>query len=121
MNRADFPLRLGRGMNSREQYMQRAMRVSREKRMAWAFLRSVSMPPQIMAPITCRLTRIAPSRGLDSDNLQGSLKAVRDAFAAWVKVDDAREDLVRYVYAQERGPWGCRIEWAPSSEFEAGA
>ena len=57
------------------------------------------------------LTRIAPSNGLDDDNLAGALKAVRDEVAAWLGVDDKDRATVRYEYEQERGPWDVRIEW----------
>jgi hypothetical protein len=55
------------------------------------------------------LTRVAPSNGLDDDNLAGSLKGVRDQVAQWLGVDDKRSDVVRYVYAQYRGPWAVQV------------
>jgi len=62
-------------------------------------------------PLPCRvvLTRIAPSNGLDDDNLAGALKGVRDQVAEWIGVDDRNRMIVRYCYEQERGPWGVRI------------
>jgi len=57
------------------------------------------------------LTRIAPSNGLDDDNLAGALKACRDEIAEWIGVNDRDRKTVRYEYEQERGPWGVRIEW----------
>ena len=47
------------------------------------------------------LTRIAP-RMLDSDNLEGAFKAVRDGIAEALGIDD-RSPLVRYVVSQEQG------------------
>ncbi len=62
------------------------------------------------------LRRVAPSTGLDDDNLPGSLKAVRDSVAKWLGVDDRLRDVVGYVYEQKRGPWAVEIElksWVP--------
>lgn len=67
-------------------------------------------PP--MLPCIIYLTRIAPSNGLDGDNLQGALKPVRDGVADYLQVDDG-SPLVTWEYAQERGPKGeyaVRIE-----------
>lgn len=47
------------------------------------------------------LTRIAP-RPLDSDNLEGACKGVRDGIAAGLGIDD-RDPRVRYLTTQERG------------------
>jgi hypothetical protein len=108
--RVEFPLRTGRGQNDREHWRARTRRVRGEKDAAmWALLPSEPPSP----PCVVTLTRIAPSNGLDDDNLAGSLKAVRDAFAAWIGVDDKKRDIVRYEYRQERGPWAVRIEAQP--------
>ncbi len=44
----------------------------------------------------------------DGDNLQGSLKCVRDACATWLGVDDG-SDLVEWHYGWERGLDGVLI------------
>lgn len=64
-------------------------------------------------PCTVLLTRVAPGNGLDDDNLSGSLKAIRDQVAHWLRVDD-RDPLVKWTYAQRRGTRG---EWAVEVEF----
>jgi hypothetical protein len=51
-------------------------------------------------PAVVRIVRIA-SRDLDSDNLSRSQKAVRDAIAEWLGIDDG-STTVRYCYAQAR-------------------
>jgi hypothetical protein len=100
-------MRTGRGQNDREHWMARARRVRGEREVvAWA-LRGWTQPA---VPCVIRLTRVAPSNGLDDDNLAGALKGVRDQVAVWLGVDDKRSDVVRYVYAQARGPWAVRIE-----------
>lgn len=50
------------------------------------------------APLCVRMTRCG-FRLLDGDNLQGALKAHRDAVAAWLKIDDA-SPLVEWTYDQ---------------------
>jgi hypothetical protein len=104
------PIRTGRGQNSREHHMARARRVRSERNAVGWSLRAAARP---IPPCTVLLTRIAPSQGLDDDNLSGSLKAARDAVAEWLGVDDRHTEIVRYRYAQERGPWAVRIEVLP--------
>lgn len=95
------------GMNAREHHMARARRVKAERLLIGG--RLVAHPKPAL-PCVVTLTRIAPSNGLDDDNLASALKGVRDAFAVWIGVDDKRRDVVRYQYEQERGPWAVRIE-----------
>ena len=103
-------LRTGTGQNDREHWRAKAARVKAEREATlWTLLGAETPEP----PCLVTLTRVAPSNGLDDDNLAGSLKAVRDEFARWVGVDDRKRDVVRYLYEQERGPWGVRISWAP--------
>ena len=100
--------RTGSGLNGREHWAGRARRVRSERDMvAWSLRKATK--PQL--PLLVTLTRVAPSNGLDDDNLSGSLKAVRDEVAAWLGVDDKRRDVVRYEYAQRRGPWAVEVEW----------
>lgn len=103
-----IPLRTGRGLNDREHHFKRYTRQRKEQFAVGMFLNRCTRPG---TPCTVFLTRIAPSEGLDDDNLVGALKAVRDAVADWIGVDDGKHDVV-YRYAQERGPWGIRIEWS---------
>jgi hypothetical protein len=62
-------------------------------------------------PCTVTMTRVAPSNGLDSDNLSGSMKAIRDAVAEWLGVDD-RDARIEWKCAQRRGPWSVELEIA---------
>ena len=62
------------------------------------------MPKGVPVPCTVRLTRIAPSMGLDPhDNLPASLKNAVDQIARLSGVDD-RDPRIKWEYAQERGP-----------------
>lgn len=105
-----IPLRTSSGLNAREHYMARKRRV-RKERDAVAWMLSAVVRPEI--PCTVTLTRVAPSSGLDDDNLAGALKGVRDEVAKWLRIDDRDRMTVRYRYAQQRGPWGVRIEFGP--------
>lgn len=62
-------------------------------------------------PVRVVLTRISP-RALDSDNLHGALKHVRDGVADWLGVDDG-DERVTWAVQQRRGApkqRGVRIE-----------
>ncbi len=104
----EIPVRTAPGQNVREHYMVRARRVKREREATAWMLKSQASP---MLPCKVTITRVAPSRGLDSDNLQGALKAIRDEIACWLGVDDGKSDTVRYDYAQARGEWGVVVEF----------
>lgn len=104
---ACIPLRTGRGLNSREHWSARSRRVKAEREaVTWALVGR----DKPRTPCTVLLTRVAPSNGLDDDNLAGALKAVRDAVATWLQVDDRDRETVRYEYTQRRGAWGVEIE-----------
>lgn len=103
------PIRTVPGMNAREHWRARSRRVKTERTaIAWALTGQTK--PQLPCVVT--LTRVAPSNGLDDDNLAGALKAVRDQVAEWLGVDDKRRDVVRYTYEQRRGPWGVEVAFA---------
>lgn len=114
---AVVPIRTGTGMNAREHHMARSRRVKSE-RLQTAYVLLSHRRPSL--PCTVLLTRIAPSNGLDDDNLAGALKGVRDQIAEWLGVDDRHRDRVAYRYAQERGPWGVRISFQPAGPVLVG-
>jgi hypothetical protein len=68
--------------------------------------------------VVVTLTRLAPSRGLDDDNLAASLKAVRDGVADALGLAEDRDPRVTWRYAQANGRavlglpsgYGVRIE-----------
>lgn len=104
----DIPLRTSSGLNAREHWRARTARVRKEREAVAWMLKTATRPT---LPCSVLLTRVAPSSGLDDDNLAGSLKSVRDEVARWLGVDDRDRMTVRYRYAQTRGPWGVRIEF----------
>jgi hypothetical protein len=73
----------------------------------------------LSAPFCVRLTRLSSAaEPLDDDAPPGALKAVRDAVAAALEVDDG-DPAVAFAYAQERrpGPMGVRIEVWDADSF----
>lgn len=60
-------------------------------------------------PLDVTFTRVAPSAGLDDDNLRPALKAVRDGTADFLGLKSDRDPHVAWHYQQERGPWGVNI------------
>lgn len=108
------PMRTDRGQNgSHGHWASRNKRAKQEiETVQWHLTTHFRrMCPQ--PPCSVTLTRVAPSSGLDDDNLRGSLKHVRDAVARWLRVDDGDRALVRFVYRKRRGPWGVDIEFEP--------
>ncbi len=68
---------------------------------AWALI--ALKPPAL--PCVVSMTRVAPSNGLDDDNLAGSLKGIRDEIAKWLGVDD-RDARMKFKPEQRRGKRG---------------
>ena len=107
-------LRLVSELNQHEHHWLRVKRAAAHHEAVTVHLgpRRSPMPPAVVT-----ITRLAPG-SLDSDNLQGSAKHVRDAVAAWLGVDD-RDPRVTWRVAQERtkrGVYGVRVDvrgWDP--------
>lgn len=57
---------------------------------------------RVAPPVVVHLTRVGV-RKLDSDNLAGSAKGVRDQIAKLIGVDDGDERKVRWEYSQRKG------------------
>lgn len=93
-----IPLRLPSLANMRGHWSQKARVVKTQRQTVTVYLGGKPRPP---FPVTVALTRIAP-RKLDVDNGVSSLKAVQDAVAAWLGVDDA-DPRVTWAYAQRAG------------------
>ncbi len=106
--RFQVPIRTGSGLNARLHWAVRAKRTKVEH-LAVAVSMGGWFKPVLPAAVL--LTRVSPgTRPMDDDNLAGSLKGIRDAVAKRMGVDDGKRELIRFSYAQERGPWGVRIE-----------
>jgi hypothetical protein len=95
-----LPLRTCSESNAHEHWRKRAKRAKEQRGLTAMMCRAKLERPAI--PCRIRLTRIAP-RTLDQGNYPGSLKHVQDGVADWLGIDDRRDDLVKYEYAQSRG------------------
>ena len=85
----------------RENWRQRASRRKRQRANARMFTIQKIRPDQAQGDIVITLTRIAP-RKLDSDNLAGAMKAIRDGIADAIERDDGEENI-DWQYAQRNG------------------
>lgn len=94
------PIQTSSTLNLREHWSKKAKRNASQRRaVAYCVPREVkALGPLLIV----RLTRKSP-RQLDSDNLAGALKAVRDQVAASLRIDDGSQ-LIRWEYAQEANP-----------------
>ena len=95
-------MRIDSVANKREHWSRRATRTRNQRHCAMRMMGKTAAPGS--GPITITLTRIAP-RKLDSDNLAGGFKAVRDGIADWLGTDDGHESLT-WLYAQRTGKPG---------------
>lgn len=103
----ELPVPLPSLSNLREHPFARADRVAMVHRLITDALNVQPVRPfELLAGVgqvlIVRLTRLAP-KDLDDDNLASALKAARDAFAAWLGVDDRQHLRVRYFTYQGRG------------------
>lgn len=98
------PVRTVSEANSHQHWRMRQKRAKEQRGTTLLALRTARGMP--WAPWEHRwrvhLVRLS-ARKLDTDNLQGALKHVRDGVADWLGVDDGDEKLVTWTYDQEPG------------------
>lgn len=97
----------------------RIARAKVQRSVAAEFVRRMDMPP-IAGGVRVVMTRRGPAE-LDSDNLAGAFKAVRDGIADAYGVDD-RDKRYQWVTEQEKagaGVYEVRIELYPAPERAA--
>jgi hypothetical protein len=109
----ELPLKTVAGLNARESWQKRAARVRNERAVAKLFTASYLRKHfgDIRASWIVTMTRLSPGT-LDSDNLVGSQKHVRDGIADALGLPD-NDPRIEWRYAQERckrGSYGVRIE-----------
>lgn len=102
-------------MNRRDHWSARHRRAKQQKEVVTLLLRTAKFERSLLvAPFEVTLTRLAPGAIRDSDNLASATKAVRDAVASFLGVDD--QDLtgtpaVTWSLAQERSArYAVRVE-----------
>jgi len=108
----DLPIKTGAGLNDRMHWRARARKVKaqREGTRLALFLNRCNWS-ELPLPLGIRLIRLSAGV-LDSDNLQGSLKAIRDGVADAFGLPDNSPQF-SWSYGQERvahGKYGVRIE-----------
>ena len=65
---------------------------------------------KLVCPLTIVLERCSPGhRPMDSDNLQGSMKHVRDAVAKCLNIDDGDTMMATWNVVGKKAPWGVNI------------
>lgn len=103
-----LPLKTVAGLNAREHFRVRAKRVKTER----LTTRLVLQPhPRPELPCIVRMVRLSAGT-LDSDNLQGACKGIRDSVADWLGIPD-NDPRIDWQYGQERckrGEFGVRVE-----------
>lgn len=106
----EMPMRTYSEMNTRGHWSVRARRAKSQRFESMVWVRSSFPVREILEArrITVKLTRVGP-RELDSDNLAGSLKAVRDGIADALELDDGDKRLT-WLYEQEQGAYAVRVE-----------
>ncbi len=98
-----FPLKTVSEANVRSHPQVRAKRVREQKEATAMYamgagLHGLSVEAR---PLCITLTRMATKK-LDSDNLAGSMKAVRDALAHVLRLDDGDDEAAIWEYGQEK-------------------
>lgn len=108
----EIPIRTCSEANQREHWASKAKRVkSHRMATAWHLANnrgalSVCCAVLRERGLLVRLTRIAPRKLDPGDNLNGSMKAVRDEVAKWLGVDDRDGTGVVWDYDQRPGGVG---------------
>lgn len=96
-----LPIKTVSEANRRDHFMVRARRVKEQRRTA------AMLVPRFGLPCVVTLVRIGP-KALDTDNLAGALKAVRDGVADRLGIQD-NDPRVVWKYGQKRGEYGVEI------------
>jgi hypothetical protein len=107
----ELPIRIESTLNMREHWAAKARRAKMHRQAAHWLCQGRAKRPAL--PVVVRLVRIAP-RELDTDNLAGGFKAIRDGIADWLGIND-NDCRVTWQYAQERGE---PLQYAVRVSFE---
>jgi len=107
----EAPIKVISEANQRSHWAERKRRFDGQKIELQYYWRQALKGKKPALPCTIRLVRIGP-KALDSDNLAGAFKAVRDQIAAEIGIDDGAAQI-RFEYAQEAigtRRYGVRVE-----------
>ncbi len=101
-----IPVEIKSEMNLREHWRTRNARFKDHKKfvaLCWPRNRhNLRYVPKI--PVLVTLTWLRPEpQAMDDDNLAGGFKAIRDAIAGWMGVDDGMIPKIKFEYRQAEG------------------
>ncbi len=114
MIRVEIPLKTTNPLNGSHGHWAARARVRATQRQIAGLALRAALPRRTVTPCVVTLTRLAPSNGLDPhDGLGAALKGTIDGVADALGLKDDRDPRVTWVLAQERGPYGVRIEIVP--------
>jgi hypothetical protein len=112
-----IPIRLMSEANRREHWAAKARRTKDQRAHVTLMLRTTIARIDPADVHVVSITRVAP-RMLDDDNATRSAKAVRDAIAEWLGVNDGDRRILWRV-SQERGPYAVTIRiWTGDEGLE---
>ena len=103
-----IPIRVVSEANQRCHWATRHRRFKKQKDAVRLLLKPLIRGFSVDGKITITLTRYG-KRKLDTDNLAGAFKAVRDAIAKLLGIDDGSERLV-WKYEQKKGDYAIKIK-----------
>lgn len=115
----EIPIRASTSLNSRLHWAERARRVKNERNLVRLWMAQYPMGEVIRGcdwaagRWLVTLTRCGP-RPMDSDNVVGALKGVRDSVAEVLGLDDGDARLT-WRYRQEKGAYAVRVTIEPAS------
>jgi hypothetical protein len=95
-------------VNSREHYRVKAKRVAFEREEIGRAMRGALserrpffiVDGRLFQPVLIKMTRVAPSKGLDDDNLYSALKGVRDSITEVLGLKDDSNQMLRFEVSQ---------------------
>lgn len=87
--------------NLREHWTKRSARAKVQRYNAYLQMREAALMVGTTGPLKITMIRIAP-RPMDTDNLAGGFKAIRDGVADWLRRDDG-DPLITWLYEQQKG------------------
>lgn len=113
-----IPVRTVSEANAHTHWRQRQKRAKEQRQAAFVLATTTDLNPMLVEQspaVRVTMTRLAP-RKLDSDNLAGSMKHVRDGIADFFCVDDGSEKY-DWQYGQEKSKeYGVRVVITPTGE-----
>lgn len=102
-----LPIKVVSESNQRENHFKKHKRTSAQRQAIMVYIQSHKLPN---LPAAVKLTRHG-RRALDSDNLAGSFKGIRDQIAAIYGCGDSSDDPLTWNYAQtSAAEYGVTIE-----------